>query len=156
MADGLDDMSDEMEGNGGSSEPGDFYAAEVAKYEAIVDDNLDASFKRYGFTLYHSLPGLKQIEIAQKLGFQKRDAVDYYNLASLDISRDEYGAAVKNLQKALELDGSMADAAFNLALCYEKLNKKQDALNQWSRYIELSDNTDERAEVETHLAELKG
>lgn len=156
MADEMEDMTDDMEDNDRGTDPGDFYASEVAKYELAVDENLEASFQRYGFTLYHSLPALKQVELAQKLGFQKRDAVDFFNLASLDISREEFSAAIKNLQKALELDGSMADAAFNLALCYERIGKKQDAVNQWSRFIELSDNTEDRAEVETHLAELKG
>src|SRR5437773_2235980 len=78
----------------------DFYASEVGRYQAIVDRDIKEAFHRYGFTLYHSLPPAKQVEVSQKMGFWHKDAVDYYNLAGVAIQREDYSGAVQNLNRA--------------------------------------------------------
>src|SRR5687768_1207826 len=131
---GEDDGQDFDAGAEGEESSEDFYLAEVTRYEATVDRDLDEAFKRYGFTLYHSLPPVKQVQLAKKLGFMGTDAVDHFNLAGVEIAGERWDAAAKLLQKSLELDGTFADAAYNLALVYEKLDRKNDAINLWSRF----------------------
>jgi tetratricopeptide (TPR) repeat protein len=145
----------EFDGEGDESSE-DFYQSEVSRYEATVDRDLDEAFKRYGFTLYHSLPPVKQVQLAKKLGFMVNDAVDHFNLAGVEIASEHWTEAAKLLQKALELDGTFADAAYNLALVYEKLDRKSDAINLWSRFQELAQGDDDRKSVDAHLAELRG
>jgi tetratricopeptide (TPR) repeat protein len=85
-----------------------------------------------------------------------RDAIDQYNLACVAIAKEDYQEAAKLLQATLKADDKFADAVYNLALCYERLERKSDALKQWNRFLELADSEENRREVETHLAELKG
>ncbi|MBX7244314.1 MAG: tetratricopeptide repeat protein [Candidatus Sumerlaeaceae bacterium] len=139
---------------GGEEQERDLYGAELERYQAILDRSLDEALSRYGFTLHHSLPPVRQVELMQQLGFKPKDAVDHYNLAGAAIAKEDFKGAVSQLQKALSLDGTFADAVYNLALCHEKLGKKQDAVQMWNRYIELTEGDEEKATVKAHLAEL--
>jgi tetratricopeptide (TPR) repeat protein len=141
---------------GDQAEEVDYYDQEIAQYAIAVDEDLEQSLKRYGFTLYHSLPALKQVELREPLGMGPRDAIDQYNLACVAIAKEDYQEAAKLLQATLKADDKFADAVYNLALCYERLERKSDALKQWNRFLELADSEENRREVETHLAELKG
>jgi len=157
MARNFDDENVDNDGfdAGNGDEQEDFYDSEVNRYVATVDRDMGEAFQRYGFTLYHSLPAAKQVQLAEKLGFLSNDAVDHYNLAGVAIANEDWAKATKLLQKSLELDGTFADAAYNLALCHEKQGKKAEAINLWSRFQELTQNDDERRAVEAHLAELR-
>jgi tetratricopeptide (TPR) repeat protein len=138
-----------------SSTDVDFYTGEVNRYADTVERDLSEAFKRYGFTLYHSLPAPKQLVLAQKLGFLKNDAIDQFNLAGLVIAEEDYQKAAKLLTKVLELDNTLADAEYNLALCLEKLGNKAEAIPHWVRFQELTEVDEDRAEVDAHLAELR-
>jgi hypothetical protein len=98
---GEDDAQDFDAGAEGEENTEDFYVSEVTRYEATVDRDLDEAFKRYGFTLYHSLPPVKQVQLAKKLGFMGNDAVDHFNLAGVEIAGERWDAAAKLLQKPL-------------------------------------------------------
>src|SRR5688572_22186637 len=150
----MDGQEYDFGGNGETGE--DFYLSEVTRYEATVDRDLDEAFKRYGFTLWHSLPPIKQVQLAKKLGFMGNDAIDHFNLAGVEIANERWDQAAKLLQKSLELDGTFADAAYNLAMVYEKLDRRSDAINVWSRFQELTQADDDRRALEAHLTELRG
>lgn len=137
------------------NEPVDFFDQEIQRYAASLEADSDDAYRRYGFTLYHSLPAAHMVVESRKLGFYRDDAVDHYNLAGLEIGSENYEAAAGLLEKALKMDDSMADAAYNLALCYEKLDRKQDAIKLWNRFKELADEEEEIAPVNAHLAELQ-
>jgi len=155
FADDFENQGSSPEGDAEPAADVDFYTGEVNRYTDTLERDLNDAFKRYGFTLYHSLPAPKQLVLAQKLGFLKNDAIDQFNLAGLAIAEEDYPKASKMLQKALELDGTLADAVYNLALCYEKMDNKAEALNLWTRFQELTQVDEDRAEVEAHLAELR-
>lgn len=133
----------------------EFYDVELARYEAVLDRSLDEALERYGFTLFHSLPGLRQVELRQKLGFPVRDAIDNFNLAALAISREDYKGAAQLLEKALKENPDLADAHHNLALCCEKLDRKNDALKHWEAYLEKAESEEERQAVQAQISELK-
>jgi tetratricopeptide (TPR) repeat protein len=132
----------------------DFYDHEVDRYSAALDEDLEDAMQRYGFTLFHSLPFTKQLELGRKLGFEPRDAVDFYNLAGVEIEAERYEAAIKLLQQALKADGQFADAAYNLALSHERLGNRGEAAKQWNRYLELTEDDASRQQVQAHLAEM--
>jgi len=132
----------------------DFYASEVSRFETIMDRDLKEAFHRYGFTLYHSLPAARQVELSQKLGFVRNDATDYYNLGGVAIQREDYSGAIRHLNRALELDPKLSEATFNLALCYEKTNQKNEAVRQWKHYLEAVEDEDDKHAVEAHLQQL--
>lgn len=133
----------------------DLYTMEVSRYEAALSEDLDRAFQTYGFTLFHSLPASKQVALADTIGIQPRDAVDQYNLAGVAIEREDYKAAVDYLTKALDEQPDFADAAYNMALCQEKLSHVADARKWWTRYLETAPEGDETREaVQAHLDEL--
>lgn len=145
----------EAMGEGQGESVADFYEVEVGRYSAALDEDLPGTMKRYGFTLFHSLPFAKQLELGRKLGFEPKDAVDFYNLAGVEIEKERYEAAAKLLQQALKLDGQFADAAYNLAICEEKLGNRNEALKQWTRFLELCDDEAVKLQVQAYLAEPK-
>ncbi len=134
----------------------EFFDKELARYEAILDRSNDEAFERFGFTMYHSLSGLKQVELRQKMGFETRDSVDLFNLAGLSVAREDYKGAAQLLEKAVKQDENLADARYNLALCYERLDRKSDALKNWEEFLKVSSSEEDKAAVSAHLAELRG
>ena len=138
----------------GAGETEDFYETEVARYQDVLNADLKQAFRRYGFTLYHSLPAARMIELAGQIGFQPKDAIDHYNVAGAAIEREDFASATKHLKKALDLDPELADAVHNLALCLEKTGHKAEATRQWQRYLELAEGDEDKEAVQAHLAEL--
>lgn len=131
----------------------DFYDHEVERYLSALESDRGEAMKRYGFTLFHSLPFERQVELARELGIEPRDAVDYFNLASVSIQKEQYSEAVKLLQQALKADGQFSDAAYNLALCHERLGNKSEATKQWNRFLDLTQDDAARQQVQVHLSE---
>ena len=152
-----DDFQDSNNGSGlDNPESVDFFEAEISRYAANLEADSEDAYQRYGFTLYHSLPAAHMVVESRKLGFFRDDAVDLYNLAGLEASNENYEAAATLLEKALKMDDTIADATYNLALCYEKLDRKAEALKLWEKYKTLADEDEDMAPVEAHLAELQG
>jgi tetratricopeptide (TPR) repeat protein len=143
--------------NGPDEEPHaerDLYQEEIDRFQSALEEDTSKALERFGFSLFHSLPGMKQIELAQKLNIDPRTGLDFYNLASLHIEHQEYDKAAKQLKKALELKPEFPEATYNLALCYENMGKKKDAIELWRNYLELEEVPEDREAVEAHLAEL--
>ncbi len=150
-------INDESQENNGQDvhEPVDFFESEISRYAANLEADSDDAYSRYGFTLYHSLPPAHMVVESRKLGFFRDDAVDLYNLAGLEASNENYEAAAGLLEKALGQDETLADAVYNLALCYEKLDRKAEALKLWEKFKTLADEEEDLAPVDAHLAELQ-
>jgi len=137
-------------------ENSDFFEQEISRYSANLEADPEDSYRRYGFTLYHSLPAPQMVLENQKLGFFKGDAVDKYNLAGIEIGKENFAGAIELLEQALKEDDSLADAAYNLALCYEKVDRKADAVKIWNRYLTIVPEDEEDIDsVKAHLEELQ-
>lgn len=136
-------------------DPTDFFESEISRYSANLEADPEETYQRYGFTLFHSLPPAQMVLENQKLGFFRGDAVDTYNLAGLELAKDNIEGGLELLEKSYKMDDSIADAAHNIALCYEKLGRKADSIKMWKRYVELAEEDEDRAPVEAHLAELQ-
>lgn len=151
-----DDAQDSANGAGNDNhEAVDFFETEISRYAASLEADPEDAYQRYGFTLYHSLPPAHMVVESRKLGFFRDDAVDSYNLAGLEIGSENYEAAAALLEKALKMDDTLADATYNLALCYEKLGRKAEAIKLWNRFKELADEDEDLQSVEAHLAEIQ-
>ena len=132
----------------------ELFETEMERYMQALDADMDAAMRQYGFTLFHSLPPLKQVAILEKLGIAPATAHDHFALAALAISREDYKAAAGHLQKCLAADPEFSDAVYNLALCHEKLGNKVQAVQQWKRFLDLTESHEDRSAVEAHLAQL--
>lgn len=70
---------------------------------------------------------------------------------------EEYARSIDQLNKALELDGSLSEALFNRALCHESMMLPQAAEEDWRKYLELDKNPNSpwALEARRHLSSLE-
>lgn len=126
-------------------------ADEVERYTQVLNADLNEAFRRYGYTLLHSLAPSDQVRLRQKLGMATDDAIDLFNLAGLEIEAENYAGAVKLLEKAAGKTPTLADAYFNLALCFEKLGKDDSAKKAWNTFLEIAESEEDKAAVREYL-----
>ena len=115
------------------------YTCQVEDFLKSAKENIDEALDRYGFTLWHSLPRKAQVDITEKLGLKALEARDHYNRGTALALEEKYDAAEAELRIALKKDADYAPAAFNLALCLEKLERFGDARKMYEKYLTLLD-----------------
>ena len=64
---------------------------------------------------------------------------------------EDLGGALEHLNKALDLDKSLAEALFNRALCYESLMLPEPAKRDWKSYLEIDRGSGWANEARSHL-----
>ncbi len=84
--------------------------------------------------------------LARSLGLQEELAAIEYNVAAACIEAGQYAQALNYFETRKET-GSRLDL-HKLAICYEKLNRKEEALEVLGRAQSLPDNSPERVESE--------
>src|SRR5690606_5118569 len=124
-------------------------------YSANLEADPEETYRRYGFTLYHSLPPAQMVLESKKLGFYRDDAIDVYNLAGIEIGKENFEGAAELLEKSFKEDNSQPETAYNLALGYEKRERKADALKMWDKYLEIAEDEEDIEAVQAHVAELQ-
>lgn len=74
------------------------------------------------------------------LVLDENNAKIYNDLALIDVERDQYEQALKHLQQALELQPTLLEARYNLAVVRELTNDKANAIKAWKKYLEFDPN----------------
>lgn len=138
-----------------SYEPVDFYDKEINKYKKTLKRDKDTAFKRYGFTVFHSLDDYEKIELKEELGFEAVDEQDFYNIATTAAVKGDYEKAKKFFEKALKSKKDFPNASFNLALTYAKLNDNKKAVDLLKDYLKNVEDPFEKEEVEEFISELQ-
>lgn len=131
-----------------------FIERELEQYRAALSRSWEAAYKRYGLVLFHSLNPEEKVKIMNNLGFEALDARDYYNLAVIAIDKEDYAAAEKLLDKALDIEPEHAESLFNMALLLEKTDRKIQAIEYWEQYLELIGDEEEIGKIAEHLEEI--
>ena len=88
------------------------------------------------------LPKEKEDELKQKASRQPNDAKPQFQLADAYLEADRWGDAALALERVIQLKPDSAVAHYYLGLCYEYLNRKEDAVQAFqkaaaSRSLEL-------------------
>ena len=76
-----------------------------------------------------------------------------FNMANILEEEGSLLPAISFYEKTLSLDPFFADAHFNLALVYEKLQLKKRARPHWKKFIELKPNSEEVSVARRFLEE---
>jgi tetratricopeptide (TPR) repeat protein len=71
-------------------------------------------------------------------------------------AEDDFPAAVKDFEAAAAKLEENASVHLNLALTYERLGKRSEAVTQWTRAAELTTDPQRRQAIEAHLKALRG
>jgi tetratricopeptide (TPR) repeat protein len=82
----------------------------------------------------------------------------YYERSRKEIKEEGYellNKAVEHLSNAVEIDPKLAEARFNRALCYERMNLFLQAESDWKQYLTLDGDSAWAEEAHEHLNELR-
>jgi tetratricopeptide (TPR) repeat protein len=144
--------------SGGQTQGGERMSAlldrSVEQYRTEASEDVEKAQDRFGFTLFHSLAPEEKVLHLKKLGFEPRDAIDHYNLGCAEALQENFEAAIAHFEKALAEKPEMAEAVHNLALTLEKAGRMADAKSRWSKAMELTRSSEERSQIESHIATL--
>jgi Flp pilus assembly protein TadD len=71
------------------------------------------------------------------------------------LDQNQTNEALQELQKAAELRPNDPDIYYELAISYEKMGKKAEAIETWQRVIQNSKDADMTQNAQTHVAALQ-
>lgn len=83
-------------------------------------------------------------------------ADSYYNIGYDDYRREDYEAAIPNLEKASLYDSRNGEALYYLANCYNSVGRAEEAKEAYRKVIELFPGTVKATRSTAFLAELEG
>lgn len=91
------------------------------------------------------------LELLQK-AVAMGDSADFeYDLGSVYLEKNDLDNALQSFQKAVAMRPNDASIFNNMAVTYEKLGKKQEAMDSWNKVLQYSDNPDLLQQAKTHL-----
>ncbi|HXL72738.1 MAG TPA: tetratricopeptide repeat protein, partial [bacterium] len=80
------------------------------------------------------------------------DSADFeYDLGSVYLEKNDLDNALQSFLKAVGMRPNDASIFNNMAVTYEKLGKKQEAMDSWNKVLQYSDNPDLLQQAKTHL-----
>ncbi len=149
------DVQDNRPEGGESAAPQDLYDQQMQDYREAMQSGQDFASRRFGFVLFHSLPGEQAVALRQKMGFQPAANTDYYNLGVVAAQAGNYAEGIAQFRKVLEIDPEFSEAEYNLALALELSGDVAAAKKQWASYIKRESITEaDRTAVTEHVKEL--
>ena len=133
---------------------GDLYEREIQRYRETLKLDVDMAQDRYGVTLLHSLPTSDRVLALRDMGNEITNPVDFYNLGHRYAADEDWDEAIKYFRRAIELEPTLTDAIYNLAVCYESASLLPQAKSTWQAYHDAIFEQDEREAVKEHIAQL--
>jgi len=136
------------------------YEAEVRLIDTAQGDRDEIATKTYqrlGALYYaHALDYNAAKETLEKaLALDTSHVPTLLNYANNLFSMDSLGAATEQFERVLQLEPGNLTANYNLALMYEYREKREQAIAQWKRFLELNPPEQWKIEAERHLRELR-
>ncbi|MFP4435763.1 MAG: tetratricopeptide repeat protein [Chloroflexaceae bacterium] len=111
----------------------DQYAAALTAYQqALALDPENPSYYRAVSNVYQLQGDLDQATMAlqRAITLNPQDHLAYLDLGFLYHRQERYADAVESCQQALALNAGLVDTRLLLAVCYQELNQKENALQQ--------------------------
>lgn len=132
--------------------------AAVRMYEMALrfDPNHIDAMNNLAMMYFHAGNYDDALELIQKAVAMGDSADCEYNLGSIYLEKNQPDAALQAFQKAVSMRPNDAAIFNNLALTYEKLGRKPEAMDSWNKVLEYSDNADLLQQAKTHLDYLQG
>lgn len=127
--------------------------AAVRMYEMALrfDPSHVDSMNNLAMMYFHSGNYDDALELMQKVVATGDNADSEYNLGSIYLEKNQPDDAIQAFTKAVSLRPNDASIFNNMALTYEKLGKKQEAMDSWNKVLQYSDNADLLQQAKTHL-----
>ncbi len=136
------------------SRKNDLYERELARYRETLRLDTEVAMDRYGMSLIHSLSPSEKVLALKEMGNEITDAADYYNLGIMHADDENWDEAISYFRRAIELEPSLTDAIYNLAVCYQKSNLLPQAKSAWQSYHDAIEDDEEKIQVKEHIGSL--
>jgi Flp pilus assembly protein TadD len=135
----------------------DMNDAAVRMYEMALrfDPNHIDSMNNLAMMYFHSGNYDDALDLMQKVIATGDNADSEYNLGSIYLEKNQPDDALQAFTKAVALRPNDASIFNNMALTYEKLGKKQEAMDAWNKVLQYSDDADLLQQAKTHLDYLQ-
>lgn len=139
------------------------YEYEIDRFLELYQSNREYAFQRYGFTLLYSLPPEETLKVKNDLGWKSREALDYYNLGTIECMESRFKEALKHFEKAESMGCDQPELFYNLAVLYDEQDDFKAAKAYFEKYIEAVERWDdipkklqkELDEVREHIKTLE-
>jgi len=131
----------------------DMNDAAVRMYEMALrfdPEHIDA-MNNLAMMYFHAGNYDDALDIIQKAVAKGDNADCEYNLGSIYLEKNQPDNALQSFLKAVSMRPNDAAIFNNMALTYEKLGKKQEAMDSWNKVLQYSDNADLLQQAKTHL-----
>ncbi|MCC5876875.1 MAG: tetratricopeptide repeat protein [Candidatus Sumerlaeia bacterium] len=132
----------------------DLYERELTRYRDTLRLDTEVALNRYGMTLIHSLGPAEKVLAMKEMGQEISNPVDYYNLGHMHAVDENWDEAINFFKRAIELDPTLHDALYNLAVCYQKANLLPQAKATWQTYHDSIDDEDHKVAVKGYIEAL--
>ncbi len=135
----------------------DMNDAAVRMYEMALrfDPNHMDAMNNLAMMYFHAGNYDDALDLIQKAVALGDSADCEYNLGSIYLEKNQPDNALQAFQKAVSMRPNDAAIFNNMALAYEKLGKKQEAMDSWNKVLQYSDNADLLQQAKTHLDYLQ-
>ncbi|MCX8035795.1 MAG: tetratricopeptide repeat protein [Candidatus Sumerlaeia bacterium] len=134
--------ADVVQAQPGETKP-DLYSRHVQSFVNLAEKDFSKALEQFGFSVWHSLSPKDAAVCREKAGL-KLEYFDYYNRGTAAAMENKWAEAVADLRAALKADPDFAPAAYNLALCLEKLERFDEAREAWRNYLKILDRVQDR------------
>ncbi len=140
----------------------DLYEFEVKRYRELLEEDKNYAFQRYGFTTFYSLPSDILFKLKTDLGWKGNEALDYYNVGTIECQEGRYKEALKHFEKAESIQCDQPELYYNMAVLWEEKQDPQKAKEYYQKYIDMVEQWDdiptklqkELDEVREHIKSL--
>ncbi len=132
------------------------YEKEAALIQDATDDIAIGTYQNLGELYYaHALDYNAAKETLEKaLALDESHVPTLLNYGNTLFSMDLLGAATEQFERVIQLDPGNLTANYNLALMYEYREKREQAREQWKRFLALNPPEQWKREADEHLREL--
>ena len=135
------------------------YKEAIGHYEAeVAIDPKSAKSYQHLADLYNTHVmdfGRAKVAFQKALELEPNHLPTLLNYGNTLYNLDKLGAATEQFELALQLEPGDLTANYNLALIYEQTEKKQQAIDRWTRFLKLNPPAEWRWEAEQHLQQLQ-
>lgn len=132
------------------------YEKQLEQFRKLVRENAEEALNIFGLWYIHSLTPEEKMELYERLGFEPRQAQEFYNLGLRSALQGDYKQAESYFKKSLEENPEFNEAIYNLALTYEHLGNIKKSIELWQLYQErIGTQHPEYSTIRSHIRTLK-
>jgi len=148
-------MSDKHQFVARPTEARSIYESHIDQYRKGLAESMDHGVERFGFVFFHSLQPHERVEMMRNMGLLRGDAIDEYNLGTIEAAKGNLSQAKTHLEKALALDPEFFDATYQLAAVFSMLGDLTKARQLAQKALDMAPDSEAEEDVKIQMESLQ-